>query len=162
LLDPDGRFCQVDQTGGQVFFLGHTALGAPTVRACTISPGLSVQIFPGGSLCILHLDADTEDGLQQCVEEGLASIAAVSADVDGVPVQNIDSYLTEVTPLFSFTLTADNLLGLPPGEYQGRVGGWTLVTTPLSSGQHVIHFHDELPGPTVADTTYVLTVSTHD
>jgi hypothetical protein len=159
LLDPDGTFCHVGQSG-HVFFLGSNG-GGTNVRSCTIATGQSVLFVAGGALCILNLDADTDAGLQQCVEDALALFTMVSADVDGTPVQDIDSYVV-VTPLFNFTLPADNLFGLPPGEYQARAGNWILMTTPLSAGQHVIHFHDEVPvNGFVSDVTYDLTVGPH-
>ena len=153
-LDPDGRFCHVGQSG-TVFFLGNN-FGGSVVRSCTVPPGKSLYIPPGGAFCILGADATTVAGLQACVDESIAGITNVSADIDGVPVQDISRYLLK-TPLFTLTLPTDNIFGLPPGDYQTLAAGWTLILKPLPPGQHVIHFHDEF-SPFVFDVTYLITV----
>ena len=160
LLDPDGTFCHVGQSG-HVFFLGSNGGGA-NVRSCAIDTGQSVLFVAGGAICILSLSVDTEAELQPCVDDALPQFTVVSADVDGRAVQDIDSYLVELTPLFTFTLPADNLFGAPPGEYRARAGNWILMTPPLSAGQHVIHFHDEVPANGfVSDVTCDLIVGPH-
>lgn len=157
--DPDGRFCQVGQSA-PVFLLGNN-FGGTSLRYCTVPAGQSVLFSPGGTVCVLHLDAETEDGCRAGVEEALALIANVSADIDGIPLKGLESYRV-LSPLFSFTLSPDNIFGLPPGEYQAIVGGYFLIHTPLSAGQHVIHFHDEFPDfGLVSDVTYVISVGSH-
>jgi len=51
LLDPDGTFCHVGQSG-HVFFLGSNGGGA-NVRSCAIDTGQSVLFVAGGAICIV-------------------------------------------------------------------------------------------------------------
>jgi len=155
-LDPDGRFCQVDQLP-PVFFLGNN-FGGSTVRHCNVPPGQSILFSPAGTLCVLHIDADTEEECRASIEEVLQLITNVAADVDGQPLQDLQSYRV-ISGLFSLNLPSDNIFGLPPGQYQAVAGGYFVMHTPLSAGQHVIHFHDEVPDfALVFDVTYVLNV----
>ena len=61
LGDPDGRFCQVGQSG-PVFFLGSN-FGGTSVRSCTVPAGKSLLFTPAGFIGLLTVDADTEEGL---------------------------------------------------------------------------------------------------
>ena len=158
-LDPDGRDCQVGQSP-PAFLLGNN-FGGTSVRNCSVRPGQSVLFSPGGSLCILHFDGETEDELRACVEEALPQFTNVSADIDGKHVNALEKYRL-ISGLFDFTLPTDNIFGLPPGQYQAVIGGYFLMHTPFSVGQHVIHFHDELPAiGLVSDVTYMLSVEPH-
>lgn len=109
----------------------------------------------------LHFDGETEDELRACVEEALPQFTNVSADIDGKPVNALEKYRV-ISGLFDFTLPTDNIFGLPPGEYQAVIGGYFLMHTPFSVGQHVVRFHDELPEiGLVSDVTYMLSVEPH-
>jgi hypothetical protein len=142
-LDPDGRFCQVGQSG-PVFFLGASFEGTP-VRSCTVATGTPLLLSPGGNLCILHIDAETVEELRACVHQFTDTLTNVSADVDGVSVQGLARYSID-SPLFGFSLPTNNVLGLPPGQYQGVVGGFFVMFKPLPPGEHVIRDHDDFPG----------------
>jgi hypothetical protein len=159
--DPDGRFCHVGQAG-PVFFLGNN-FGGTTVRSCAVPAGKALLISPGGSFCILHVDAETDQGLRDCVEQNIAGIANVRVDVDGVTLRALTRYFVAETPFFSITLPADNILSLfgldvPPGEYTTLLAGFAVLLH-LPAGQHVVHFHDEFPAfGFVSDVTYMLDV----
>ena len=160
-LDPDGRYCHLGQLP-PVFFLGNS-FGGEIVRHCTVPVGQSIAFTPGGAFCILGVDAGAidEDTTRACVEDTLALIANVAADIDGIPLQSLEKYLF-ISGLFSFTLPDNNPIGLPAGEYQAINGGYFLVHTPLPRGQHVIHFHAEFPAFSfVSDVTYVISVESH-
>jgi len=155
--DPDGRFCLVGQSG-HVFLLGNN-FGGVTVRSCNVPSGQMIFFGAAGTIGLLHFDADTEDGLRNIVDDALSLIANLSVDIDGKPVNDLQNYRF-VSPLFDFTLPPDNLAGLPPGPYQGVNGGYFLMLSPLSSGEHVVHFHSETPG-FLSDVTYLLFVGSH-
>ena len=116
---------------------------------------------PAALFALLHFDGETEDELRACVEEALPQFTNVSADIDGKHVNALEKYRL-ISGLFDFTLPTDNIFGLPPGQYQAVIGGYFLMHTPFSVGQHVIHFHDELPAiGLVSDVTYMLSVEPH-
>jgi hypothetical protein len=153
-LDPDGRFCQVGQSG-PVFFLG-ASFGGDIVRSCTVATGTPLLISPGGTICILHVDAETEEGLRACVEQQIDAVTNVVMDVDGIAVEGLSRYIIE-SPLFGFTLPADNVLGLQAGEYQAILGGYFVLVKPLPPGEHLIHDHADFP-PQAGGVTYEITV----
>jgi len=157
LGDPDGRFCQVGQSG-PVFFLGSN-FGGTSVRSCTVPAGRSILFTPGGFIGLLHIDADTEDALSMGVDEGVDALSNISADVDGVPVRDLGSYRV-LTLLFDIALPPDNVFGLTPGEQGAIIGGFFLLLAPPSPGEHIVHMHDEFPAPNgISDVTYNLTVA---
>ena len=157
-LDPDGSLCQQGQSG-PVFFLAGDFFGDPPVRSCTIPTGKSVLFSPVGGLCILGVDGSTEDELRTCVNDVVDGFENVSAEVDDKVINSFETYRV-TSPMFSFTVPEGNIFGLDPGVYQAVVGGYFFIHVPLSVGQHVIHFHGELPAfDLVSDVTYTITVA---
>ena len=155
LLDPDGTFCHVGQSG-PVFFLGSN-FGGESVRSCTVSAGKAVLASPGASVCLLHIDGETEEELRRCALDGLATIS-LATDVDGVAIDHLNKYFV-LTSLVGFTLPEENVLELPAGEHQAVFAGYMLLFHPLPVGEHVIHLHDEFADGFVSDVTYNLTVT---
>jgi hypothetical protein len=155
-LDPDGRSCAAGQSP-PVFFLGSN-FGGETVRKCAVPAGQAILFSAGGDFCILGLSADTEDGLNACIEGSLGELKTARAEVDGVPLA-LDKHRF-ITKLFEFTLPDNNIFGLPPGSYQAVAGGYFVMLPPLSVGEHVIRFHTEFPAFSfVSDVTYNLSVA---
>src|SRR5207249_3929835 len=73
------------------------------------------------------------------------------------PHQRLGRYRV-LSPLSTFTLPADNVFGLAPGDYQYILEGFFLLLAPPAVGEHVIHLHDEFPGG-ISDVTYNITVA---
>jgi hypothetical protein len=158
-LDPDGRFCGVGQSG-PVFFLAGSFNSGTFVRECTVPAGKALLITGGTVLGVLGVDAPTEDELRAIVDQAFAGETNIQADVDGVPLRDLASYIVE-SPLFSFTIP-ENGVGLPAGEYQGILKGIFLLVEPLPVGEHVIHRRNELPAFSFTDdTTTIVTISSH-
>jgi hypothetical protein len=154
-FDPDGQFCQVGQSGS-VFLLGSN-FGGESARHCAVRAGQSILFSPGGVTGVLHVDADTVEELRAYVVDTLAYFT-VSADIDGVPLQNLQRY-SFVSPLHGLALPPDNVLDWLPGDYEAIDGGYFVMHTPFSKGQHVIHFHAEAAAfDFVSDVTYVISV----
>jgi hypothetical protein len=140
-LDPDGRFCNVDQSGSVFFLAGN--FGGSVVSTCSVPAGKALFMTDGTVLGVLGFDAATEADLRAVVEQIFADETNAHADIDGVPLQDLESYVVE-SPLFSFTIP-ENGVGLPPGEYQGILKGIFFMLEPLPAGEHVIHHHYEFP-----------------
>jgi len=156
--DPDGRFCQVGQSG-PVFFLGGN-FGGTSVRSCTVPAGKSLLFTPGGNISFDMPGVETEAQLRAGLEMGLADLTNVAAEVDGVPIHQLESYLVPSSPFFTLPLPPDNVFEIPPGPYDGFAGGFFLLLAPLPVGPHVIHMHDEFAnGTVVSDVTYNLTIA---
>jgi hypothetical protein len=159
-LDPDGRFCDVGQSG-PVFFLAGSFESGTVVRRCTVPAGKALLITSGTVLDLLGVDASTEAELRTLVEQTFAGLTNFRVEVDGVPLQHLATYSVE-SPLFSFPLPEQNVVGLPAGEYQGILQGIFVMLKPLPVGQHVIHLYYEFPAFSFTDdVTTIVTVSPH-
>jgi hypothetical protein len=102
---------------------------------------------------------DNEAELRECANGHMDGTSDRFAIIDGVPVKQLDRYRTE-SPLFEFgPLPADNILGAPEGATsEGVDAGFYLLLTPLSVGQHTIHFGGTFADGGSIDTTYIITV----
>jgi hypothetical protein len=145
-LDATGANCAVNQAG-PVWFLAGTFGGAAS-RSCTVPAGKQL-FFPMANLVWLGFPTDppeqqTEAFIRAQVEciEG----AAVSATIDGRPVQRPQSYLSK-SVLFEVVLPDGNLLGVPEGFLIKPAvdEGYYLLLTALTPGRHTITF-DSAPG----------------
>jgi hypothetical protein len=72
------------------------------------------------------------------------SVVGVKATVDGINVGDLDKYRVQ-SPLFSFTLPKNNILGLPANVTTQSVsdGNWVFLK-PLPIGKHLIYFKGDL------------------
>lgn len=162
LLDLGG--CEVGQSG-PVWFLGGAFTGTATTRECTAPSGKAI-FFP-----ILNAECSTveappfyggnEEELRSCAIAFMdyTDFGSLRASVDGQEIANLNGYRF-TSPMFDFTLPADNLMGLPAGTAGSSVsdGVW-LMLTPLSAGRHTIHFEGSIPAfAFTLDVTYQLTV----
>jgi hypothetical protein len=159
----EGGSCANGANGqlGPVWFLtGVINQSGRAVRDCTVPSGKAL-FFP-----IINVECSTlepppyhggnEAELRRCAKS--FSIGGVSAEIDGVAMQSLDRYLVE-SPLFTFTVPPDNVLGVDPGTGQSVSNGYWLMLAPLSVGTHKIHFMGTYPNiPFTLDITYNLTV----
>jgi hypothetical protein len=173
----DTADCSTGQSG-KVWFLGGTFTPTPVGpglvvgtahRVCTIPSGIAL-FFP-----ILNVEASVLEG--NGTTESQLRAAAISLQdhaenlactIDGVAIQDLDSYRVQ-SPLFTFgPLPVNNLLGAPAGATSPSVAdGVYLLLAPLSRGQHTIHFsgdfrftlaEDGFDFKFVIDITYSITV----
>ena len=166
LLDTTGANCGQGQSG-QVWLLAGTFGGAVT-RTCTVPSGRSL-FFP-----ILNtafgppFDCLGPPGpVGPCDVDALRAGAAafvnnptlLQASVDGVALQSLNTYRAP-SPTFSYTVTADNILGIPAGTYGPAVSdGYWLMLAPLSAGSHTVHFRGVRADGFETEVTYNLTVA---
>jgi hypothetical protein len=165
-LDETGALCGVDQSG-PVWFTAPVFHPGATTRACTIPVGKAIFVLGIGNECS-NIEPPpffgaTEAELRTCAASGFEQFfgdATVSISVDGIEVENLDSYRTQ-TPLFSYTLPEDNLYGLPAGTVATKAisDGNAVIVKPLPSGEHRIEINIFAPvlGGAV-DIIYNLTV----
>ena len=103
---------------------------------------------------------DTEPEMRACANGHIDNTSGLSATIDAVAVSELQTYRTQ-SPLFEFTLPANNVLNQPAGTTAQAVdAGVYLVIKPLQRGTtHTIRVQgtfDEL-GVTI-DTTFRITV----
>jgi len=95
---------------------------------------------------ILCVDPPTDysvDQLRAFAKAGIDSFTDIQVQIDGVPLNDVGQY-RNITPVFSITLPADNLIeyfgcGNGPGTYGPCVAdGYTLLLAPPAPGEHII------------------------
>jgi hypothetical protein len=93
--------------------------------------------------------------LRSVAESNVAN-AALSCTVDGIAVPKLQEKFRVQSPVFGFTLPADNLLtsfygtSFPEGFHSPAVDdGWYVMLAPLSPGRHVIQFRGTAHGNTI-------------
>jgi hypothetical protein len=145
------------QLGSVWFLTGVISVSGTAVRDCTVPAGKAL-FFP-----IINTECSTLEGppfhgdneaeLRACAEGFI--FGDVFAEIDGVVVQNLDRYLVE-SPLFTFTVPPNNVLGIPAGSGQSVSNGHYLMLAPLAVGEHNIRF-----GGTFTDFSFSLDISYH-
>jgi hypothetical protein len=173
----DNGDCSVGQSG-PVWFLGRkfVANGGPddydhVVRDCNMPAGkaLYVAVYNAEDSAL----EETALGHNQVQIGELRAVTASEMDgvtdlamqVDGEDVRNIKERFRMQSPVFEFTLPADNFftaIGEGPfaaGTYSPAVDdGYYVMVAPLSRGHHTIHFHGAA-GVDVLDVMYHIYVS---
>ena len=158
VLDTTGEFAHVNQSG-PVFFLAGTFGETGVVRDVTVSPGRTL-FFPIANTLWLLDDPSQEEFAREAINAWLDTVDILECTVDGVALQDLGRYRA-VSPLFTLVVEEGTILtdwGIPTGEYPSVCGGYWLMLTPLTPGNHVIYFRGGITGAFEVDVTYHLTV----
>jgi hypothetical protein len=139
IADTTGKNCGQGQKG-PVWFLAGTTGGAAE-RTCTVPAGKST-LFP-----IIVAECSYAEYPKLTTEEQLRSCAMtqndrvnLAATVDGMSIPDLQTYRVQ-SPLFSFTVPANNIVGIKGGTTtQGVSDGYWVFLKPFSAGSHNIHF----------------------
>jgi len=167
LDDPNGKNCMQKQSG-PVWFLAGTR-GGSADRTCTIPSGKAIMFPIFNAVCDYKTNPmlKSEEELKKCASDGkYFDHVSVDALVDGKPIQNLEQFKV-FSPLFNFTSSTGNKLGIPPGTDDQAVSyGYYNILKPLSAGNHEIHFKGLLTDFTdtattnfYTDVTYHITVT---
>jgi hypothetical protein len=147
-------------------------LGAPVMPAGSPKVTIPVTIPPGTHLVVPIITVECsmaeappfhgedEAELRMCANGLLDEASDTYAKIDGVPVKDPGAYRVE-SPLFRYgPLTADNVLGLPPGTQSDAVGaGYVLLVPPFSVGVHRIRVRANVAAFGIAvDTEFLIKV----
>src|SRR5689334_17779408 len=139
-------------------------MSGTAVRSCTVPTGTSL-LFPVVNASYISTSPPNDEAfLRSQVDPVMDGASNLKADIDGVSVPDILSHREEST-IFNVNLPDGNIFGVPAGTYGPSAdAGYYLMTTPLSVGKHIIHFHGTVPpfGPNpefTLDITYHITVS---
>jgi hypothetical protein len=161
LLDSTGANCAQGQSGHVWFLAGVLNVSGQAERSCTIPSGTAL-FFP-----VINVECSTlepppffgsnEAELRACAHA--FSVTNLQASIDGVPLASLASYEID-SPLFTFTLPADNVLGIPAATGSAVGNGVYLMLAPLSVGEHTLQFGGTYPdfGGFTLQITYHLTV----
>ena len=173
-LDPDGRFCNLNQEG-KVWFLASTFSGVVD-RTCEIPAGKAIFLslggvflsfapeFPAAGSPCLQLTT-VLDQVRCDVNGGVPVTPAVSFEVtlDGVPVEDLLAFRAQSQP-GGFTLEVPNPsfitdLGFAPGDRSTAVAdGYFLLLKPLKHGTHTLNLRMIQPGQPDAGVNYTLII----
>jgi hypothetical protein len=139
LTDTTGKNCADGQTGPVWFLAGTT--GGTAERTCTIPAGKAILFPIIVSECSYaeYPGLTTEQQLRSCAvtQNDRVNLAAT---VDGMTIQDLQRYRVQ-SPLFSFTVPTNNIVGIKGGTTtQGVSDGYWVFVQPLSAGSHNIHF----------------------
>ena len=137
----------VTPRGGILFMPVATSEGL--VVHCDVPAHRPLLVSPGGQFATLGLDADTRKGIEAIVEGFMAMTHDAVVKVDGERVSKIDRFKTG--SWVRLDLGADNLFGVPAGEYQMFLEGWFLMVRGLEPGRHTIWLGDVFTDPTHTD-----------
>lgn len=165
LLDFTGADCAVSQSG-QVWFLsgtfGSPSGGGPSRRTCTI-PSNKAILFP-----IINSECSTIEGNGSTLSDFLACdagfinlVTSINATIDGVPQKNLFLYRFQ-SPLYTFTLPSDNILGITgcPCTSPAGADGYYMMLQPLQAGVHTVSFGGAVPAFSFSTANiYTLTIT---
>lgn len=150
LVDPTGAHC-ADGQSGPVWFLAGSFTSDVVTRRCTVPTGKAL-LFPVVNDGAFAFPTDppsqkTEAFLRGQVDPPVRGATGLSATIDGVSVPDIKARYFEDSALFSVTVPAENIFGLPGGTVVGPSAdaGYYLMVLPLPPGQHTVHFTGTLP-----------------
>jgi hypothetical protein len=164
LSDRDGTFCAQGQKG-PVWFLAGIQGGGTVTKTCTI-PAEKDLFFNivGRAYIAFPTDPPAEQTVayvkSQVALANVSNATDLSASVDNKPLP-ARSVRFEDSAIFSVTVPDGNIFGQSAGtvDYPGAQAGYYAYVQALHPGKHTLHFTGKLPGRTLLDVTYQLTVT---
>jgi hypothetical protein len=165
-LDETGASCSGGLQAKHVWFTAIVTHSGTTARSCSLPAGTSLFVLAVANECS-NIEpppffGNTEQDLRQCAAAGFDEFFSgpVSVSVDGVAVPNLRSFRTQ-TPLFQYTLLADNLYGFPAGTTATKAisDGLAVMLKPLHRGTHTVAIHIESVALGNVDEIYNLTIT---
>ena len=157
VLDDSGAACTNGQSGA-VWFLAGTS-GGDATRNCVVPPGKTL-FFPiiNSVVSTAHLPGADEATLRRAADTIIDDAFGLEVTIDRETVADLTAFRVQ-SPLFTFEVPTDNLLGADPGAYEGVDDGFYVMLPPLPAGNHTIEFEGALPTFGFSlDVTYHLTV----
>lgn len=171
IADISGANCMVGQRGSVWFLAGSFSGGTTVVRTCSV-PDTAKLFFPVVNFVNINTpNVCGQNSVNQSAKflrsqiVGLVDGAVnLSVTVDSQPVEALQRVKSIV---FDVAMPLDNIFNagcggpgsVPAGVYSPAVDdGFYVHLQPLEVGNHTLHIHGEIPGVTVQDVTYKLTV----
>lgn len=163
--DTTGKNCGQGQSGPVWFLAGTT--GGMAIRTCTVPSGKAILFPIIASECSYseNPNLSTESELASCALGPDNGVTHLELTIDGRSIPDLSKYRA-MSPLFSFVFPSDNVAGVKPGPTRGVADGYWAIISPLSAGNHTIHFKAVALQYTttatatsfVIDTTYNLSI----
>jgi hypothetical protein len=177
-FDPDGRFCDRNQTG-KVWFLAST-FGGVVDRTCAVPAGKAIFLslggvfvsfspeFPAAGDTCLQMATNVEK-VRCDVNDDVPTAPSISLEVilDGTPVEDLFAFRAPSQP-GGFTLRVPDPsfltdLGLAPGDRSPAVAdGYFLLLKPLKPGTHTLNLRMINPDQSERGVNYTLIIGGGD
>ena len=146
-IDKSGKFCSLNQTNNNVWFLAGTFGNTIWVkRKCTI-PGRKAVLFP---LLVKQdsfaedTDLTSEEELVKRSSDAADKVLHMEAAIDGEKIEYIKRYRVQ-SDVFDLRLRKNNIYNFTPGLTRSVCDGYWLFIKPLEKGNHNIYFRGETP-----------------
>jgi hypothetical protein len=162
ISDTTGKNSAEGQTGGDpVWFLAGT-LGGMVERACEIPAGKAILFPLMNAECSFAESPDltTESELRSCAISSNDGVTELMTTIDGVAMKESDlrNYRVQ-SPLFEVNFSEGNIFGVTAGPTQAVSDGYWVFLSPLSPGNHKIHFRGATVDFTIESTNNFVTES---
>ncbi len=156
---------------GPVWFLAGT-YGSSVDRTLTVPVGKALFFPLFNSLMFFPLDVPTEPEARALANGQADSVDILECSVDGRQLKDLSQYraespsggYTQALPEGSIQTDPDFWLAFgydfayPPGETGAVTDGYWIMLSPLSVGEHLIHFRSGITGWFETEVTYHITV----
>jgi hypothetical protein len=149
---------------GPVWFLGAGPVSSPTAVRRIVVPDDRILYVAIGNVECSTLESPpfyggNEAELGACAEG--FHLQELVCEIDGSPVPDLEAFQA-TSPMFSFSLPAQNKLGIAGGgSGQSIAAGVAVILEPLPLGSHTIYLHStyaEDPEHSLSEMTYQITV----
>ena len=160
LAGTTGANCAFQRSGNVALVLANSSLEEPIQCEVPVGTMLFLEVLSAecSTLEPWPFYGGNEAELRACAMTFVPE--DLEASIDGVEVKNLSDYVV-ISPLYTFTVPEDNILGAVAGATGESVAyGAHLLLAPLTPGMHTIHVQGTYPEfGYAADKTFDLTVT---
>lgn len=166
MLDPTGANAAIGQSGSVWFLAGNQ--GGTSERSVTIPPGKTLFLPLVNYVWINtpqfgdpEWSPEQEAFARALIAAAIDTANGLACEIDGKSVKNLMAYRCQTPPggAEMIALPEGNIFGIPADTYGPMVtDGYYLMVTPLTPGEHTLHFKASLGDNFHVDVTYHLTV----
>lgn len=139
-----GDRCVFERIGNVGLVAVNPTLGAPIY--CEVPAGMMLFLDIVSAECS-NLEPEPFHGEDETQMRACATgftLADLQASIDGQAVKNLKKYI-HTSPIFEFSMPADNILGTETLIGQSVSNGAHLILSPLSPGEHQVMLHANVP-----------------
>jgi hypothetical protein len=145
--NPAPQNCALHQQGPVWFLSNLPETKQIVIHNCTVPSGKAIAFTIETGECDLGMsDVKGDNDLVTCASKGNQRYVTLQASVDGIPIPNLEQYRMQ-SNFFNITIQPDNIYGAAPGTFRAVASGYIIILKPLSSGEHVIKYSDQVNNP---------------
>jgi hypothetical protein len=144
-VDRSGKYCSVNQTNRNVWFLAGTFGNTTWIkRKCTIphQKAILLPILVKQDSFAEDKDLTSEEQLVKRSRDATDKVLHMEAEIDGEKIKNIKRYRVQ-SEIFDLRLRKNNVYNFAAGVTKSVCDGYWLFIKPLEKGKHNIYFKGE-------------------